>query len=106
MTQNRIQRVVFFFERLEGAPFKVDAESALRREEAPFEEVELVVVLVEQADAGRVARRCPHRLTRVAQLGDGLVVVGRFLPVVVLDELLQSANNVYFVCDILLHVCT
>ena len=44
------------------SPFEVDAEAAVRWEEAPFDEVELVVVLKQQGQARLVSLRSAHSL--------------------------------------------
>ena len=45
-----------------NVPVEKDAQASFWREKTTFEEVELIVVLVEQADARGVARWRPHGL--------------------------------------------
>jgi hypothetical protein len=43
-------------------PVEKDAEASFGREKTTLEKVELIVILVQQTDAGGVSRRCPHGL--------------------------------------------
>ena len=44
------------------SPFEVDAEAAVRGEEASLDEVELVVILEQNRQALLTPLRCPHSL--------------------------------------------
>ena len=46
-------------------PVEKDAEAPFGREKTTLEKVELIVILVQQTDAGGVSRRCPHGLDYV-----------------------------------------
>ena len=48
--------------RAQDLPVEEDAEASFGREETTFKKVELVVILVEEADARGIPRRRPHGL--------------------------------------------
>ena len=54
-----------------NSPLEEYAETAVRREEAALDEVELVEVLEEERDAVGVPGRSPHRLPDVHELCKG-----------------------------------